>query len=71
MDHGGTMFQAVISTVSSGRVRRRAFASRPAAERWVRHVEELASRTRRGLRSIRLEVVGVPPSCGEDVAWKR
>jgi hypothetical protein len=53
------MFDVIISTVSSGRVRRRRFDNRIAAERWAHHIEALARRFRLGLRAIRVELVRV------------
>jgi hypothetical protein len=53
------MFDAIVCTVSTGRVRRRRFGSRRAAEAWVRQLEAVARQFRRGLRGIRVELYHV------------
>jgi hypothetical protein len=53
------MYDVVVSTCSTGRVRRRRFPSRSAAEAWARRAESIALRFRLGLRGIRVEFVRV------------
>jgi hypothetical protein len=53
------VYDVILSTVSSGRVRRRRFPSRAAAEAWAGRAERAALRFRVGLRSIRVEVIRV------------
>jgi hypothetical protein len=53
------MYDVIVSTVSSGRVRRRRFPRRAEAEAWAGRAERAALRVRVGLRSIRVEVVRV------------
>jgi hypothetical protein len=53
------VFHVVISTVSTGRVQRRQFDYRSAAEKWARRIEALALRSRIGLRSVRVELYRV------------
>jgi len=50
------MYEAIICTVTTGRVRRRRFLNRDAADKWVRRIEDTARRFRLGLRGIRIEV---------------
>ena len=53
------MFDVIVSTTSTGRVRRRRFESHCASETWVHRVEAIARRYRLGLWGIRVEILRV------------
>jgi hypothetical protein len=55
------MVSVVTSTVSTGRVSRRQFPTVAAAEKHARRREEVAARSKAGLRGIRVEIQSQHP----------